>query len=74
MFTIINCNARSLCPKIGFLIDCMEETDASVGVVTETWLDDEVEEIQERLRKRMGWGSWPGIGVRRQQTESVTEG
>ena len=39
-FTIINCNARSLCPKIDSLIDCISETDAAVGVVTETWLDD----------------------------------
>ena len=39
-FTIINTNARSLCPKIVSLIDCLEEMTATVGVVTETWLAD----------------------------------
>lgn len=40
VFTLINTNARSLCPKINSLIDCMEELDASAAVVTETWLAD----------------------------------
>ena len=35
---IINTNARSLCPKINSLIDCFEELDITLGVVTETWL------------------------------------
>ena len=39
-FTIINTNARSLCPKISSLIDCFEEVGASLGVVTETWMTD----------------------------------
>ena len=30
-FTFIITNARSLCPKIKSLIDCMEEMDCSVG-------------------------------------------
>ena len=37
---VINTNARSLCPKIDSLIDCFEEMDATVGIVTETWLAD----------------------------------
>ena len=37
-FTLINTNARSLCPKINSLIDTMEELDAAVAIVTETWL------------------------------------
>ena len=37
---IINTNARSLCPKIDSLIDCFEELDVTLGVVTETWLAD----------------------------------
>ena len=37
---IINTNARSLCPKITSLIDCMDEMEETVGVVTETWLSD----------------------------------
>ena len=35
---IINTNARSLCPKIDSLIDCFEELDVTLGIVTETWL------------------------------------
>ena len=38
--SIINTNARSLCPKINSLIDCMEEIEASIAIVTETWLRD----------------------------------
>ena len=38
--TIVNANARSLCPKINSLIDCLEEMDAAVGIVTEIWLTD----------------------------------
>lgn len=40
MFTFINTNARSLCPKINSLIDCFDELDATAAVVTETWLAD----------------------------------
>ena len=36
----LNTNARSLCPKIESLLDCFEEMNASVGIVTETWLSD----------------------------------
>ena len=38
--TVINSNARSLCPKINSLIDCFDETKASIGIITETWLTD----------------------------------
>ena len=37
---IINTNARSLCPKIDSLIDCFEEMDGTLAVITETWLSD----------------------------------
>ena len=37
---IVNTNARSLCPKIDSLIDCYEEMDITLGIVTETWLAD----------------------------------
>ena len=37
---IINTNARSLCPKIDSLIDCFDEMDTTLGIVTETWLAD----------------------------------
>ena len=39
--TVINANARSLEPKFESLSDCMEEKEASLSVVTETWLGDE---------------------------------
>ena len=38
--TIINTNARSLSPKIDSLIDCLNEMDCSLGVITEMWLSD----------------------------------
>ena len=56
-FTLINCNARSLYPKIDSLIDCVHETEAAVGVVTETWLGSaEAEELTERLTYTEGLG------------------
>ena len=39
-FTVINTNARSLTPKLTSFIDCMGELDASIAVITETWLAD----------------------------------
>ena len=40
--SIINTNARSLCPKTlsSVLIDCFEELDVDIGIITETWLAD----------------------------------
>ena len=38
--TIINTNSRSLCPKINSLVDCFEELEVDVAVITETWLKD----------------------------------
>ena len=56
---ILNTNARSLCPKIDSLIDCMTETDARIVVVTETWLDDG--EDLEQDRRDLSEGA--GIGM-----------
>ena len=39
-FTVLNANARSLAPKMESLADCMYEIEASVAIVTETWLQD----------------------------------
>ena len=39
-FIMLNTNARSLCPKINSLLDCIEELEASMAIVTETWLAD----------------------------------
>ena len=36
----MNTNARSLCPKIGSLVDCLLEMDSVLGIVSETWLTD----------------------------------
>ena len=38
--SIINTNARSLRPKIDSLLDVIEETDSSIAVVIETWMQD----------------------------------
>ena len=40
LFTILNTNARSICPKVGSFIDCYKEMDACLAVITETWLRD----------------------------------
>ena len=39
-FTVLNTNARSLCPKIRSLTETMEESVASMAIVTETWFRD----------------------------------
>ena len=38
--TLINTNARSLCPKFDSLIDCYEELQVDLGIITETWFKD----------------------------------
>ena len=38
--TLINTNAKSLCPKVNSLITCFEELEASMPIVTENWLTD----------------------------------
>ena len=51
---LINTNARSLCPKIDSLITCMEELEAAIAVVTETWftpsqaLEDDLLDLRGR--------------------------
>ena len=40
LINVINTNVRSLCPKIDSLIDCFDEMDATIGIITETWLAD----------------------------------
>ena len=56
--TVINTNARSLCPKINSLIDCWDELKSDVGIVTETWLADGegLEEDREDLVQCAGLG------------------
>ena len=56
--SIINTNARSLCPKIDSLITCFDELDLSFAVITETWFKDSVqlEDDLIDLRGRAGLG------------------
>ena len=53
---MINTNARSLCPKINSLLDTMEELEASVAVVTETWLADGVTLEEDKQDLLLGAG------------------
>lgn len=57
--TILNTNARSLCPKIESLIDCFDEMKATIGVVTETWLSDG-DSLQEDIQDL---SSGAGLGL-----------
>lgn len=36
--TVVNTNARSLCPKTESLIDCFGELSVDIAIITETWL------------------------------------
>ena len=58
IISVINTNARSLCPKIESLIDCMEEMEGTVGIITETWLADgeSLERDIQDLAKGAGLG------------------
>ena len=38
--TIINTNARSLCPKINSMVDYFNELECTFAIVTETWMSD----------------------------------
>ena len=57
-FTIINTNARSLCPKIHSLLDCFTELKADLAIITETWLTDgpTLQEDIDDLREGSGLG------------------
>ena len=37
-FSMVNTNARSLCPKIRSLLDCFSELNTDLAILTETWL------------------------------------
>ena len=71
-FTIINTNARSLCQIINSLLDCFDEINANLAIITETWLtsgaslDKDIEDL--RLGSGIGlpgaWGfSHGGVGI-----------
>ena len=48
VLTVINTNARSLCPKIDSLVECFEELGVDISIVTETWFKD-CPELDQRL-------------------------
>ena len=58
--TIINTNARSLCPKIDSLVDCFDELEVDIAVVTETWLKDGPELVHDlaELEQAAGIGAF----------------
>ena len=47
--TIINTNARSLCPKIDSMIDYFNELECTFSIITETWMSDG-EHLQNDIR------------------------
>ena len=54
--TIINTNARSLCPKIDSLVECFEELSVDISIVTETWLKDCQDTSQVLSDLELGFG------------------
>ena len=59
IFTILNTNARSLCPKMSSLIDNLRQLQCQIGVVTETWLSDgqSLDEDLDDLRTGTGYSA-----------------
>ena len=55
-FTIINTNARSLSPKIDSFIQCYEELNVDIAVITETWLKNGAHLDQDLLDLERGAG------------------
>ena len=51
-FSMVNTNARSLCPKIRSLLDCFSELNTDLAILTETWLtsglslDEDIEDLR----------------------------
>ena len=72
-FTLINTNARSLCPKVNSLIDCCSELDCHLAVVTETWLGDSPSEAQDLEDLRLSTGI-ATIALNRPPVGGVTYG
>ena len=60
--TLINTNARSLYPKLNSLLDCMNEVDAKIAAVTETWMGEGRD--LERMVQDLSLGSGVGILMR----------
>ena len=54
--TFKNTNSRLLCPKIESLIDCYEELEVDVGIITETWFKDGPELDQSLMDLELGAG------------------
>ena len=71
---MLNTNARSLAPKIRSLIDYIEELEASVAVVTETWLSDGPHLEDDRQDLLLGAGLSMINKNREQSINGVTHG
>ena len=53
---LINTNARSLCPKLDSLIDCVDELGVDIAIVTETWFKSGPELEQQLSDPELGFG------------------
>ena len=70
----INTNARSLCPKINSLIDSIEELDAALAIVTETWLADGTTLEEDKQDLLLGAGLSMICKNRRPDTRGLSYG
>ena len=61
-FIIMNTNARSLCPKVDSFIDNFNELEASLAVITETWMNPNAD--LERDLDDLALGAGIGMVVR----------
>ena len=68
--TIINTNARSLCPKLRSLIDCIGEMEASLAIVTETWMKKG--QAMTELEDELLLGN--GLGIMARNREALSNG
>ena len=46
-FVILNTNARSLAPKMNSFVDCFNETDCKLAIITETWFGSSSDHAQD---------------------------
>lgn len=72
--SVINSNARSLSPKIDCLLDCMEEHEAGISIIMETWLGEATSWILRSLWRWLGWILCTETGVSRPVTKCSMAG
>lgn len=54
-FRVINTNARSIGPKKQALVDCFDEHNLDIGIITETWLQANTELEQGTWQANTIW-------------------